>query len=252
MPSRALDLEELEARAERTYRARTAAELAPVLRDLPGGRRALAQERQLLSLFHRDAGRNQRPPGAHPRALQRRRRLPALMRSGYGESQRQQLGDLAVRTTPTLPWGCSPTLSVARRGSRLGSWTSRRVSTATSWTRARASRSRPPSARSPASCPRRTTCDPSHGCERRVAIRTPCAQAASHKGPLLQRTVLKRPLLRSGLAGPSDGLEPSTPSLPCAAGGNWSQPTATVSAYLSRLDAVRLPPIANGCDRWAP
>jgi hypothetical protein len=36
------------------------------------------------------------------------------------------------------------------------------------------------------------------------------------------------------LAKPSDGLEPSTPSLPCAPIGNWSQPVATVSARLSR------------------
>ena len=27
-----------------------------------------------------------------------------------------------------------------------------------------------------------------------------------------------------------DGLEPSTPSLPCAASGNWPQPAATVFA----------------------
>jgi hypothetical protein len=48
---------------------------------------------------------------------------------------------------------------------------------------------------------------------------------------------------------PSDGLEPSTPSLPCASPGNRSQPTATVFAYLSRFsaDAIchRLPPIAT-------
>jgi hypothetical protein len=31
-------------------------------------------------------------------------------------------------------------------------------------------------------------------------------------------------------AEPSDGLEPSTSSLPCARGSNWSQPTATVFA----------------------
>jgi hypothetical protein len=32
------------------------------------------------------------------------------------------------------------------------------------------------------------------------------------------------------LCKPSDGLEPSTPSLPCAPIGNWSQPVATVLA----------------------
>jgi hypothetical protein len=36
--------------------------------------------------------------------------------------------------------------------------------------------------------------------------------------------------LCSAFAESSDGLEPSTPSLPCAALGNWSQPTATVLA----------------------
>jgi hypothetical protein len=34
---------------------------------------------------------------------------------------------------------------------------------------------------------------------------------------------------------PSDGLEPSTPSLPWNGSGNWSQPRATVFAYLSRF-----------------
>jgi hypothetical protein len=34
---------------------------------------------------------------------------------------------------------------------------------------------------------------------------------------------------------PSDGLEPSTPSLPVWEPGNWSQPTATVFARLSRF-----------------
>ncbi len=48
---------------------------------------------------------------------------------------------------------------------------------------------------------------------------------------------------------PSDGLEPSTPSLPCAPIGNWSQPVATVLACLSRFRSVRichrLPPVAT-------
>ncbi len=48
---------------------------------------------------------------------------------------------------------------------------------------------------------------------------------------------------------PSDGLEPSTPSLPCAAIGNRSQPTATVFASLSRFRGLpichRLPSVAT-------
>jgi hypothetical protein len=37
-----------------------------------------------------------------------------------------------------------------------------------------------------------------------------------------------------GFAEPSDGLEPSTPSLPCTPRGNRSQPTATVLACFCR------------------
>ena len=48
---------------------------------------------------------------------------------------------------------------------------------------------------------------------------------------------------------PSDGLEPSTPSLPCAASGGWSQPTATVLAHSCGSEGCcacdRLPPIAT-------
>jgi hypothetical protein len=50
-------------------------------------------------------------------------------------------------------------------------------------------------------------------------------------------------------AEPSDGLEPSTPSLPWNAAGNQSQPTATVFAYLSvyrtRTICDQLPPVAT-------
>src|SRR5439155_13291924 len=50
-------------------------------------------------------------------------------------------------------------------------------------------------------------------------------------------------------AEPSDGLEPSTPSLPCAPIGNRSQPTATVWLVLaaSASDPIshRLPPVAT-------
>ena len=51
------------------------------------------------------------------------------------------------------------------------------------------------------------------------------------------------------LCKPSDGLGPSIPSLPCAAFGNRSQPTATVLAYWCRLPVLpicaRLPPVAT-------
>jgi hypothetical protein len=53
----------------------------------------------------------------------------------------------------------------------------------------------------------------------------------------------------AGTREPSDGLEPSTPSLPCAADGNGSQRTATVSAYSRRFRADpichRLPTVAT-------
>jgi hypothetical protein len=49
-------------------------------------------------------------------------------------------------------------------------------------------------------------------------------------------------------AKPSDGLEPSTPSLPCAPFGNWSQPMATVLACFGRFQGRsichQLPPVA--------
>ena len=48
---------------------------------------------------------------------------------------------------------------------------------------------------------------------------------------------------------PSDGLEPSTPSLPCAPNGNWSQPTAMASACSALSGSEHLPPVATGCAR---
>ena len=52
---------------------------------------------------------------------------------------------------------------------------------------------------------------------------------------------------------PSDGLEPSAPSLPWNASGNRSQPTATVFRLSEPFPAPsHLPPLATGCDRWAP
>jgi KAP-like P-loop domain-containing protein len=66
---------------------------------------ALANERQLLSLFYRAT------EGETDGRRARVRELCAddvvflrLLRSSYGESRRQQTGDLAVRTTPQLPW----------------------------------------------------------------------------------------------------------------------------------------------------
>src|SRR5919204_5909919 len=47
-------------------------------------------------------------------------------------------------------------------------------------------------------------------------------------------------------AKPSDGLEPSTPSLPCAPFGNGSQPTARVLAYFHGFRRHRI------CDRLPP
>src|SRR5207253_8474237 len=58
----------------------------------------------------------------------------------------------------------------------------------------------------------------------------------------------RKELISRNFLKPSDGLEPSTPSLPCAPGGNRRQSTATVPACLSRFRAPaicdRLPPVA--------
>ena len=48
---------------------------------------------------------------------------------------------------------------------------------------------------------------------------------------------------------PSDGLEPSTPSLPCRLAGNWSQPVATVLACFSRFRSLS---ICHGLPLVAP
>lgn len=66
---------------------------------------ALARERQLLSLFYRATEGETDGRRARVRELCADDRvLLRLLRSGYGESRRQQMGDLAVRTTPQLPW----------------------------------------------------------------------------------------------------------------------------------------------------
>ena len=58
----------------------------------------------------------------------------------------------------------------------------------------------------------------------------------------------QKELISRNFAEPSDGLEPSTPSLPCAPIGNRSQPTATVLAcfcvFQARSICHRLPLIA--------
>jgi hypothetical protein len=58
-----------------------------------------------------------------------------------------------------------------------------------------------------------------------------------------------RRLISRDFAKPSDGLEPSTPSLPWNVSGNRWQPTATVFAYLSRF---RLTSICHGLPPVAP
>jgi hypothetical protein len=59
----------------------------------------------------------------------------------------------------------------------------------------------------------------------------------------------RKALISGAFAEPSNGLEPSTPSLPWNDSGNWSQPTATVFPYLSRFSGRRichrLPPVAT-------
>jgi hypothetical protein len=51
---------------------------------------------------------------------------------------------------------------------------------------------------------------------------------------------------------PSDGLEPSTPSLPCAPIGNQWQPMATVWLASAVSRVCDLQSVAAGCARWAP
>jgi hypothetical protein len=48
---------------------------------------------------------------------------------------------------------------------------------------------------------------------------------------------------------PSDGLEPSTPSLPSRFGGSWSQPTATILAYFRGFQGRAF---ATGCHWLRP
>jgi hypothetical protein len=99
-------------------------------------------------------------------------------------------------------------------------------------------------------------------CPPRVRLNTgsePVYAASTNTDPLLVREVLdgvdggnkKPPICGRFLCRrePSDGLEPSTPSLPWNASGNRSQPTATVFAFLSRFRGRsichRLPPVAT-------
>jgi hypothetical protein len=55
--------------------------------------------------------------------------------------------------------------------------------------------------------------------------------------------------LSGDFAEPSDGLEPSTPSLPCAARGNWSQPAAMVLACFRGSAPIR---VATDCHQLQP
>jgi hypothetical protein len=72
-------------------------------------------------------------------------------------------------------------------------------------------------------------------------LHTHRTQLTRQVGPNENRTIC------GNFAEPSDG--PSTPSLPCAASGNWSQPTATVFACFNGFAplAIRhwLPPVAT-------
>lgn len=66
---------------------------------------ALAGERQLLGLLLRASEGETNGRCARVRELCEDDAVALrLLRSGYGESRRQQMGDLAVRSTPMLPW----------------------------------------------------------------------------------------------------------------------------------------------------
>jgi len=58
-----------------------------------------------------------------------------------------------------------------------------------------------------------------------------------------------RPIFLGFCREPSDGIEPSTPSVPCAPIGNGSQPVATVLACLSLFGSERF---ATGCHCLRP
>jgi hypothetical protein len=66
----------------------------------------------------------------------------------------------------------------------------------------------------------------------------------------------QKELITRGFREPSDGLEPSTPSLPCAPIGNWWQLVATggngFGLFWGFLGSERLPLVATGCARLAP
>jgi hypothetical protein len=56
----------------------------------------------------------------------------------------------------------------------------------------------------------------------------------------------ERAAICAAFSEPSGGLEPPTPSLPCARHGNWSQPSATIFAV------AHLRPVATACNHPAP
>ena len=82
---------------------------------------------------------------------------------------------------------------------------------------------------------------------RDVAVRRGYHRCVRNVSACFMHRQLEQPFCRRFFK-PSDGLEPSTPSLPWNLGGNGSQPTATVFACLSRFlcwrICHRLPPVA--------
>ena len=92
---------------------------------------------------------------------------------------------------------------------------------------------------------------------KRKAARDAKAAEPDQMTPLLTNRLTNRqvrpgghPPNRLSRAKPSDGLEPSTPSLPSRFQGNWSQPTANgfgLFGPFSRMSHLRA--VATGCDR---
>jgi hypothetical protein len=123
------------------------------------------------------------------------------------------------------------------RGSATLSWRSpaRPARPALLVTRGRRSVSRPSSASSARRALRASACaghvvgsEPVHGSRSVAAARTLHERLHTHRTLGTEQVVLnEKPRITGAFAEPSDGLEPSTPSLPSRFRGNGSQPMAT-------------------------
>jgi hypothetical protein len=147
--------------------------------------------------------------------------------------------------TTTRPSGRSCSPSQAGRTRVSSAWTAATHSCRSS------RRSAPRGEVLAAACDLRCDLRGNNALKRRALNRRKRCKPSIHallRDPLLTRTDNANRRF-AGLFKPSDGLEPSTPSLPWSFGGNWSQPTAMVSArfrpFRGRSICHRLPQVAT-------